>query len=60
MSYTTRRWQSLIRYAGTGDVEIDNNLVEMPYAPGIREENYLFAGGHEAGIEHSHILYSID
>ncbi|MBK9151583.1 MAG: transposase domain-containing protein [Saprospiraceae bacterium] len=22
----------------------------MPYAPGIREENYLFAGGHEAAL----------
>lgn len=51
LSYTTRRWQSLIRYAGTGDVEIDNNLVENAIRPlALGRKNYLFAGGHEAAL----------
>ena len=29
IAYCNRRWANLIKYANTGNVEIDNNLVEM-------------------------------
>ena len=45
MDYTLRRWASFIRYAETGHLPIDSNIVEnciRPFALG--KKNWLFAG----------------
>ena len=33
IAYCNRRWANLIKYANTGNVEIDNNLVENAIRP---------------------------
>ena len=50
MDYTLKRWESLIRYAHTGHLPIDNNPVENVIRPiAIGKKNWLFAGSERAG-----------
>lgn len=50
LDYTLRRWPSLIRYAQTGFLPIDNNLVENTIRPiAIGKKNWLFTGSERAG-----------
>lgn len=56
ISYTITRWDKLVKYASTGNVEIDNNSVENAIRPlAIGRKNYLFAGGHDAAIDIGYI-----
>ena len=51
IDYTLKRWQSLIRYAGSGFLPIDNNPVENTIRPiAIGKKNWLFTGSERAGI----------
>jgi len=48
--YLLRRWPSFVRYAGTGDLPIDNNPVENAIRPiALGKKNWLFAGSERAG-----------
>ncbi|MBU6301924.1 MAG: IS66 family transposase, partial [Verrucomicrobia bacterium] len=61
IEYTLGRWNALVRYAdsGNGEVEIDNNWVENAIRPtAIGKKNWLFIGHPEAG-QQSAILYTI-
>ena len=50
LDYTLRRWPSLIRYAQTGFLPIDNNPVENTIRPiAIGKKNWLFTGSERAG-----------
>lgn len=50
LDYTLRRWPSLIRYAQTDHLPIDNNPVENTIRPiAIGKKNWLFAGSERAG-----------
>lgn len=50
IDYTLNRWASLIRYAHTGNLPIDNNPVENAIRPiAIGKKNWLFAGSERAG-----------
>jgi transposase len=50
IDYTLNRWASLIRYAQTGNLPIDNNPVENAIRPiAIGKKNWLFAGSERAG-----------
>lgn len=50
LDYTLRRWSSLVRYATTGHLPIDNNPVENAIRPiAIGKKNWLFAGSERAG-----------
>jgi transposase len=50
IDYTLRRWDSLIRYAESGNLPIDNNPVENVIRPiAIGKKNWLFAGSERAG-----------
>ncbi len=50
IDYTLKRWQSLIRYAGSGFLPIDNNPVENTIRPiAIGKKNWLFTGSERAG-----------
>lgn len=50
LDYTLKRWQSLIRYAETGHLPIDNNPVENVIRPiALGKKNWLFAGSERAG-----------
>ncbi|RXM21878.1 IS66 family transposase, partial [Citrobacter sp. AAK_AS5] len=43
--YALRLWPALIRYAGDGRIEIDNNAAERSLrAIAVGRKNYLFAG----------------
>jgi transposase len=56
ISYTLARWDKLVKYASSGNVEIDNNLVENAIRPlAIGRKNYLFAGGHDAAVDIGYI-----
>jgi transposase len=56
ISYALVRWEKLIKYASTGDVEIDNNRVENAIRPlAIGRKNYLFAGGNDAAVDIGYI-----
>lgn len=51
LDYTLRRWSSLIRYADTGHLPIDNNPVENTIRPAaIGKKNWLFVGSELAGV----------
>jgi len=61
IEYTLGRWEALVRYAvtGNGEVEIDNNWVENAIRPtAIGKKNWLFIGHPNAG-QQSAILYTI-
>lgn len=50
LDYTLKRWPSLIRYAQTGHLPIDNNPVENVIRPiAIGKKNWLFTGSERAG-----------
>ena len=50
LDYTLKRWTSLIRYAQTGHLPIDNNPVENVIRPiAIGKKNWLFTGSERAG-----------
>lgn len=50
IDYTLNRWASLIRYAHTGNLPIDNNPVENAIRPiALGKKNWLFAGSERAG-----------
>jgi len=50
LDYTLKRWPSLIRYAQTGHLPIDNNPVENVIRPNaIGKKNWLFTGSERAG-----------
>ena len=49
IAYTLGLWKRIARYIETGQVEIDNNLIENSIRPvALGRKNYLFAGSHEA------------
>jgi transposase len=51
IDYSLKRWPSLIRYAQTGDLPIDNNPVENAIRPiALGKKNWLFAGSERAGM----------
>lgn len=59
VSYTLNLWEELERYADTGHVEIDNNLVENTIRPtAIGKRNWLFFGAPDSG-QQSAVIYSI-
>jgi len=50
IDYSLNRWASLIRYAQTGNLPIDNNPVENAIRPiAIGKKNWLFTGSERAG-----------
>ena len=50
IDYTLNRWASLIRYAHSGNLPIDNNPVENAIRPiALGKKNWLFAGSERAG-----------
>ena len=50
IDYTLKRWESLVRYAHTGNLPIDNNPVENAIRPiALGKKNWLFAGTERAG-----------
>jgi transposase len=50
IDYSLRRWEALLRYAKSGDLPIDNNLIENAIRPiAIGKKNWLFAGSERAG-----------
>ena len=50
IDYTLKRWQSLIRYANSGNLPIDNNPVENTIRPiALGKKNWLFTGSERAG-----------
>ncbi|MDO9105290.1 MAG: IS66 family transposase [Methylovulum sp.] len=50
LDYTLKRWPSLVHYAGTGHLPIDNNPVENCIRPiAIGKKNWLFTGSERAG-----------
>jgi transposase len=59
VTYTLNLWNELIRYAETGHVEIDNNLVENAIRPtAIGKKNWLFFGSPDSG-QQSAIIFSV-
>jgi len=50
LDYTLKRWSSLVCYAHTGSLPIDNNPVENAIRPiAIGKKNWLFTGSERAG-----------
>lgn len=49
MDYTLKRWPTLVRYAETGRLPIDNNPVEDSIRPIALGKNWLFTGSGRAG-----------
>ena len=50
IDYSLGRWANLVRYAETGNLPIDNNLVENAIRPiAIGKKNWLFTGSERAG-----------
>ena len=50
LDYTIKRWTSLVRYAYTGHLPIDNNPVENTIRPiAIGKKNWMFTGSKRAG-----------
>lgn len=59
ISYTMNLWDELVRYADTGHVEIDNNLVENAIRPtAIGKKNWMFFGSPDSGWQ-SAVIYSV-
>ena len=59
IAYSLSRWEKLMVYAGNGQLEIDNNLVENSIRPiAIGRKNYLFAGSHDAA-QRAAMIYSL-
>lgn len=50
IDYSLKRWPALIRYADSGDLPIDNNVVENAIRPiALGRRNWLFCGSERAG-----------
>ncbi|MBK7300204.1 MAG: transposase [Moraxellaceae bacterium] len=50
LAHALKRWPSLVVYAQTGDVPIDNNPVENSIRPiAVGKKNWLFTGSERAG-----------
>ena len=50
LDYTLKCWPSLVRYAHTGNLPIDNNPVENAIRPiAVGKKNWLFTGSERAG-----------
>lgn len=50
LDYALKRWPSLIRYAQTGHLPIDNNPIENAIRPiALGKKNWLFTGSERAG-----------
>ena len=59
ITYSLSRWDKLCVYAGNGELEIDNNLVENAIRPvALGRKNYLFAGSHKAA-QRAAMIYSL-
>ncbi|MBI2271796.1 MAG: IS66 family transposase [Bacteroidetes bacterium] len=57
--YMVARWTKLYRYTQSGELEIDNNLVENAIRPvAFGRKNYLFAGSHQAA-KRAGMVYSL-
>jgi hypothetical protein len=56
-TYMTNHWAALTRFAEDGGLPLDNNFVESQLRPiRLGENNYLFAGSHEAADRTAAIL----
>ena len=50
IDYSLKRWDALARYAGTGHLPIDNNVVENDIRPiAVGRKGWLFTGSERAG-----------
>jgi transposase len=50
IDYSLKRWPALIRYADSGNLPIDNNVVENAIRPiSLGRKNWLFTGSERAG-----------
>jgi len=50
IDYSLKRWDALARYAETGHLPIDNNVLENDIRPiAVGKKNWLFAGSERAG-----------
>lgn len=50
IDYSIKRWPALARYAGDGNLPIDNNPIENAIRPiALGKKNWLFAGSERAG-----------
>jgi transposase len=50
IDYSLKRWTALLRYAGNGELPIDNNSVENVIRPiALGRRNWLFSGSERAG-----------
>ena len=50
ITYALRRWDSLERYASTGNLPVDNNAIERDIRPiAVGKKNWLFVGSERAG-----------
>ena len=59
IGYALNQWPALNRYAGDGDLAIDNNAVEREMkAVAVGRKNWLFAGSDEGG-KRAAVLYSL-
>jgi len=59
IAYTLKRWKGLCEYAQSGNLQIDNNLVENIIRPlALGRKNYLFAGSHD-GARRAATFYSL-
>ena len=57
--YALNHWQALVRYAGDGRIEIDNNTAERALrAVALGRKSYLFAGS-DAGGCRAAAIYSL-
>lgn len=57
--YALNHWPALVRYAGDGRIEIDNNAAERALRGiALGRKNYLFSGS-DAGGERAAALYSL-
>lgn len=56
-TYMTNHWAALTRFLGDGGLPLDNNFVESQLrAVRLGENNYLFAGSHEAAARTAAVL----
>lgn len=59
IKYALARWEALIRYAGDGRIEMDNNTAERAIRPVVLgKKNYLFAGS-DGGGESAAAIYTL-
>lgn len=50
LDYSPKRWAALVRFAGDGQLTVDNNWIENQIRPiAIGRNNWLFAGSQRAG-----------